>query len=181
VSVATNRQSGSARRSIRTTPEPRRQFLPLFVLLHHENKAGQISGNWGRHPDTKLQLQADGNQQRTKLVWEKTRWATLPTETQRKSCLLESIVETKGYRVIELTLGATDSELEARIDFYLSDHPLPTTLLSWLYCSRGPSASPPSFASCSRRKRVSSAASESPDGRFASASSSSTCRSSDST
>ena len=37
-----------------------------FWLLHHENKAGQISGDWGRHPDTKVQLQQDGNQQRTK-------------------------------------------------------------------------------------------------------------------
>ncbi len=25
-----------------------------FWLLHHENKAGQISGDWGRHPDTKV-------------------------------------------------------------------------------------------------------------------------------
>jgi hypothetical protein len=98
-----------------------------FWLLHHENKAGQISGDWGRHPDTKVQLQADGNQPRTKLTWEKTRWAVLPTEEQPKSCLLEWIVETKGYRAVELPAGATDSELEARIDAYLAEHPLSST------------------------------------------------------
>jgi hypothetical protein len=99
-----------------------------FWLLHHENKAGQISGDWGRHPDTKVQLQADGKQPRTKLEWAKTRWATLPSETQLKSCLLEWIIEAQGYRVIELdTVGATDSELEERMIDYLTEHPLSST------------------------------------------------------
>ena len=99
-----------------------------FWLLHHENKGGQISGDWGRHPDTKVQLQADGKQPRTKLHWEKTRWASLPTETQPKSCLLEWVTETKGYSVLELeTTGASDDELAARVRDYLDEHPLATT------------------------------------------------------
>ena len=99
-----------------------------FWLLHHENKAGQISGDWGRHPDTKVQLQADGNRPRTKLVWEKTRWATLPSETIAKACLLEWVVETQGYTVVELdTVGASDAELEQRIADYLAEHPYSST------------------------------------------------------
>jgi hypothetical protein len=68
-----------------------------FWLLHHENKAGQISGDWGRHPDTKVALQRDGNHQRTKLDWAKTRWATLePTE---KVVLLDWVIGGQGYTV----------------------------------------------------------------------------------
>jgi hypothetical protein len=103
-----------------------------FWLLHHENKAGQISGDWGRHPDTKVQLQADGKQPRTKLVWEKTRWATLPTDDQPKACLLEWVVETQGYTVTDLeAVGASESELESRIAAYLEAHPWSSTNSVW--------------------------------------------------
>jgi hypothetical protein len=103
-----------------------------FWLLHHENKAGQISGDWGRHPDTKVQLQRDGKETRTKLVWEKTRWATLPSETIAKACLLEWVIETQGYAVTELdTVGASDSELEQRIADYLEEHPWASTNSVW--------------------------------------------------
>jgi hypothetical protein len=99
-----------------------------FWLLHHENKAGQISGDWGRHPDTKVQLQQDGNRPRTKLEWAKTRWATLPSKTIAKACMLEWIVDTQGYSVTELdTVGATDAELEERVAEYLAEHPLSST------------------------------------------------------
>jgi hypothetical protein len=99
-----------------------------FWLLHHENKAGQISGDWGRHPDTKVQLEQDGNRPRTKLTWAKTRWATLPSETVARACLLEWIIDTQGYSVTDLeTVGASDSELEARLVEYLLEHPGATT------------------------------------------------------
>ena len=103
-----------------------------FWLLHHENKAGQISGDWGRHPDTKAALQQDGNQQRTKLTWAKTRWATLPSETIPKACVLEWVVETQGYTVTELdAAGASDAELEQRLADYLEAHPWSSTRAVW--------------------------------------------------
>jgi hypothetical protein len=97
-----------------------------FWLLHHENKAGQISGDWGRHPDTKVCLQRDGNRPRTKLDCAKTRWATLePTE---KAVILEWLVDTQGYTVIELeTAAASDDELDERIAEYLMNHPASST------------------------------------------------------
>jgi hypothetical protein len=98
-----------------------------FWLLHHENKAGQISGDWGRHPDTKVLLQADGDQPRTKLTWSKTRWAVTGTEEQPKACLLEWVVETKGYEVRELSAGVSDDELATRIDAFLAEHPRAST------------------------------------------------------
>jgi hypothetical protein len=101
-----------------------------FWLLHHENKAGQISGDWGRHPDTKVQLQRDGNRPQTKIVWEKTRWATL-AEGER-SYMLEWVVETQGYNVVPInSIGASDAELTQRIDEYLGDHPFSPTRAVW--------------------------------------------------
>jgi hypothetical protein len=120
-------------------PDETQQFVDWLVecglkttraywLLHHENKAGQISGDWGRHPDTKVSLRQDGNQQRTKLDWAKTRWATLPTDTIAKACLLEWITETQGYAVTELeSVGASDSELVERTVAYLTAHPWAST------------------------------------------------------
>jgi hypothetical protein len=93
-----------------------------FWLLHHENKAGQISGDWGRHPDTKVSLQRDGDHQRTKLDWAKTRWATLDPE--EKLVMLEWVTETEGYTVTTLAAATTsDAELDALIEAYLTEHP----------------------------------------------------------
>lgn len=97
-----------------------------FWLLHHENKAGQISGDWGRHPDTKVSLQRDGNQQRTKLDWAKVRWGSPPPE--EKVVMLDWILETQSYSISELdTIGASDTELEQRIADFLTAHPLSST------------------------------------------------------
>jgi AAA domain len=97
-----------------------------FWLLHHENKSGQISGDWGRHPDTKALLQPDGNRQRTKLTWEKTRWATL--EPEQRAVMLDWVVETQGYAVTPLdTVGASDELLVERLVGYLSEHPATAT------------------------------------------------------
>jgi hypothetical protein len=97
-----------------------------FWLLHHENKAGQISGDWGRHPDTKVSLQRDGNKQRTKLDWNKTRWATL--EPGEKVVMLEWVLEGQGYTVTELDTGTVgESDYDERIREYLTAHPGATT------------------------------------------------------
>lgn len=97
-----------------------------FWLLHHENKAGQISGDWGRHPDTKVALQRDGNKPRTKLDWAKTRWATL--EPEEKVVMLEWVTETQGYTVTELDkIGASTTELDAAIDAFMAVQKLAST------------------------------------------------------
>ena len=97
-----------------------------FWLLHHENKGGAISGDWGRHPDTKVRLEPDGNHRRTKLTWEKTRWATL--EPTQRAVLLDWVVESQGYTVTPLdTVGASDELLVERLIAYLSEHPATAT------------------------------------------------------
>ena len=97
-----------------------------FWIIHHENKAGQISGDWGRHPDTKAQLTADGTAQRTKLLWEKVRWATLAPED--RAVMLEWELETQGYTVTPLdTVGASDDLLVQRLIDYLDSHPASAT------------------------------------------------------
>jgi hypothetical protein len=49
---------------------------PLALLLiHHENRSGQPSGAWERVPDTLMHVTAQGNG-RTRIFWQKARWAT---------------------------------------------------------------------------------------------------------
>jgi AAA domain len=99
-----------------------------FWLLHHENKSGQISGDWGRHPDAKVFLQRDGNKARTRLDWAKTRWAVL----EPKVAMLEWVIECQGYTVTELdTVGASDGELDERIREFLQARPASSTRAVW--------------------------------------------------
>jgi hypothetical protein len=101
---------------------------PAIWLLHHENKLGQVSGDWNRQPDTLISLARDGDKPATKLKWEKTRWANQTPEGWRQKQLLEWITEHKGYRVLDVDLrGASDEELKTRIDAYLEQHPWAST------------------------------------------------------
>lgn len=98
-----------------------------FWLNHHVNKAGEISGDWGRHPDTKVLLQEDGNRQRTRLTWQKLRWAP-GLEPAKRSLMLDWIIETEGYTVTPLdTVGASDDLLVERLVAYLDEHPATAT------------------------------------------------------
>ena len=50
---------------------------PLAVLLvHHENRAGQVSGAWEGVPDTLVHVQAQGHGH-TRVFWQKLRWSSL--------------------------------------------------------------------------------------------------------
>jgi hypothetical protein len=54
----------------------KRRAAPLSVLLvHHENRAGRVSGAWEGDPDTLLHVQAQGHG-RTRLYVEKARWSS---------------------------------------------------------------------------------------------------------
>jgi hypothetical protein len=46
-----------------------------LLLVHHENRAGQVSGAWERLPDTLVHVTPQGNG-RTRLFWQKARWAS---------------------------------------------------------------------------------------------------------
>jgi hypothetical protein len=46
-----------------------------FILVHHENKGGQVSGAWEGAGDTLFHVQAQGNG-RTRLYVQKARWAS---------------------------------------------------------------------------------------------------------
>ena len=46
-----------------------------ILLVHHENRAGQVSGAWERLPDTLVHVTAQGNG-RTRVFWQKARWAS---------------------------------------------------------------------------------------------------------
>lgn len=44
-------------------------------IVHHENKAGDVSGAWERYPDTLVHVQGQGNG-RTRIHWRKARWSS---------------------------------------------------------------------------------------------------------
>lgn len=48
---------------------------PAILIVHHENRAGQVSGAWEREPDTLVQVQGQGHG-RTRVFWQKVRWAS---------------------------------------------------------------------------------------------------------
>lgn len=46
-----------------------------LVFVHHENRAGQVSGAWERLPDTLIHVTPQGHG-RTRVLWQKARWAS---------------------------------------------------------------------------------------------------------
>jgi hypothetical protein len=48
---------------------------PALIPVHHENKAGTVSGAWEREPDTLVHVQGQGHG-RTRVFWAKARWAS---------------------------------------------------------------------------------------------------------
>ncbi len=46
------------------------------MLVHHPNRAGQVSGAWEGFPDTTMHVQASGHG-RTRILWQKLRWSSL--------------------------------------------------------------------------------------------------------
>ena len=65
-------------------------------IIHHENKAGDVSGAWERAPDTLLHVQAQGNGF-TRLYWDKTRWS----DEHHKTTLDLVWAEGRSFRVHE--------------------------------------------------------------------------------
>jgi hypothetical protein len=55
-----------------------RKFAVL--LVHHENRSGQISGAWERLPDTLMHVTGQGPG-RTRVYWQKVRWSSALHET----------------------------------------------------------------------------------------------------
>lgn len=70
-----------------------------IVTVHHSNKAGMVSGDWPRHPDTVLHVEKDGRFPRSKLTLQKARPAD-PAELG-VPLLLDWVVDTKSYRLLE--------------------------------------------------------------------------------
>jgi hypothetical protein len=101
-----------------------RESALAFLLLHHENKAGEVSGAWRADPDTVVHVEQDGRE-RTKLTWDKCRWA--PT-LHGRPMLLGWLTDRASYEEIELPEAPTlsDEEIREQIRAYLAEHPKAT-------------------------------------------------------
>lgn len=49
--------------------------LVTFLVLNHENRAGQVSGAWEGAPDLLVHVQAQGNGH-TRVYWQKAKWSS---------------------------------------------------------------------------------------------------------
>jgi hypothetical protein len=71
------------------TPDEVEQFVSLlkqvralvgrsftFVVIHHDNRAGQVSGAWKPVPDLLVHVQAQGHG-KLRIYWEKARWSSM--------------------------------------------------------------------------------------------------------
>jgi hypothetical protein len=76
-----------------------------IITSHHSNKAGMLSGDWGRHPDTVILLEKDGKNPATKFTLHKAR----PADPQELGvpCLLKWIVDSLGFERVELKPAAS--------------------------------------------------------------------------
>ncbi len=79
-----------------------------IITAHHSNKAGMLSGDWGRHPDTVILLEKDGKNPSTKYTLHKARPAD-PTELG-VPCLLDWVTDKLGYTRRELNIAASFDE-----------------------------------------------------------------------
>ena len=88
------------------SPQDTEQFKHLLRQLglweslgiltpHHSNKAGMVSGDWGRHPDTLIRLEKDGARPATRYTLQKARPAD-PAELGVTQ-ILEWETDTLGY------------------------------------------------------------------------------------
>lgn len=93
-----------------------------LLTPHHSNKAGMVSGDWTRQPDTVIHLEKDGRRPATKFTLEKARPAD-PDELGVPQ-LLEWDTTTKGYtrKALE-TVKVPDEELLERIYTIVTDNP----------------------------------------------------------
>lgn len=90
-----------------------RERTPASValwLVHHENKAGDVSGAWERLPDTLAHARLEGRQ-RTLLHWRKARWSS---RLHGERWTLRWALEREGFEIVdeEATAAAKAAELE---------------------------------------------------------------------
>jgi hypothetical protein len=68
-----------------------------FFLVHHENKAGEVSGAWEGETDTLIHIKKQGKE-RSLLHFQKARWAP---ETHDSKLELRWVLACEGFEIIE--------------------------------------------------------------------------------
>jgi hypothetical protein len=77
-----------------------------LVLIHHENKAGDVSGAWSRLPDTLVQVQ-ELERERTALYFRKARHSS---RAHGARVTLAWITESEGFKVVDSDFDDRDTE-----------------------------------------------------------------------
>lgn len=82
-----------------------------FVLIHHENKGGQVSGAWEGAGDTLLHVQGQGHG-RTRLFIQKARWAS----SHHATALNLEWTDGEGFKVSDEAEVSDDSISDAMLE-----------------------------------------------------------------
>ena len=83
-----------------------------FLLIHHENAAGEISGAWEGEPDTLLHVKEGHDAaERTVLLWRKVRWSS----RLHGKKMVFGWAPGEGYELIEGPEGKPDRDLRAEL------------------------------------------------------------------
>ena len=100
---------------------------PLVVwLVHHENKAGDVSGAWERLPDVLLHVRAGDGGGYTLLRWRKARWSS---RTHGCKMTLRWTADGEGFELADsddaaaAKRDAARDEASAWLRAYVTDHP----------------------------------------------------------
>jgi hypothetical protein len=93
-------------------------------FIHHENKAGDISGAWERVPDTLIHARLEG-QGRTALHWSKTRWSSsLHNTTMKLRWLTDSAsFELEDADAVKAAKAAADAQAEDWVVQFVDSNP----------------------------------------------------------
>ncbi len=97
-----------------------------FIFVHHENKAGDVSGAWARLPDTLVHVRLQHGRDGSILHWRKTRWSS---ELHGRTMTLRWLTETEGFELVDsekASAGRHAAELEDATNWivgYVTEHP----------------------------------------------------------
>lgn len=88
-----------------------------FVLIHHENRAGTVSGAWEGAVDTLLHVQAQGHGQ-TRVHVQKARWSS----THHKTSLQLAWADGEGFELVDAAAERTDENLADEVLAYVLEN-----------------------------------------------------------
>jgi 5S rRNA maturation endonuclease (ribonuclease M5) len=85
--------------------------LVAFRIIHHENRAGQVSGAWEGVPDTLVHVQPQGNGS-LRVFWQKVKWASGLHRTTTQLTWADG----EAFAVVDAVEGTEEEKAESLLE-----------------------------------------------------------------